>query len=41
MVRVAAHAGDLSGFVFDDDAAADAAVTTGGFGFSHDSLWGS
>ena len=40
MVGIATYAGDLSGFVFDDDAAAYAAVTAGGFCISHDSFMG-
>ena len=35
VLRVAPDAGDVPGFVFDDHTAADAAVTTGGFGFGH------
>ena len=35
MLRIAAHAGDLVIVALDDDAAADAAVGTGGFGFAH------
>ncbi|MPN28598.1 hypothetical protein SDC9_176040 [bioreactor metagenome] len=37
MRRIAPDAGDIAGFGFDQDPAADAAVTTGGFDFGfHD-----